>query len=207
MKAMTLMLFACFAWAAAEAAVSVETRLGAPTVARATFDANGTVELPVNYRQWSHVGTRYKPVGLSILDGKITKTPEVLNAYVEPGALAAYRATRRWPDGTQMVKEFSSVLVGTGCDDKTMLCTTQFGRGLFESGYVGLGMMVKDAKRFPDAPGHWGFFSFGHKSPPYDGVSDPRPLSQCGYCHVNLASDTDFVISRAHIGLTSLPPN
>lgn len=172
-------------------------------VLRAHFNAKGEVLLPVGYRQWEHVGTRDNAIGkISIIDGKPSKTPEVLEAYVEPGALAAYQKTGHWPDGSQMVKEFSAVRVGAGCQADTYLCTTEFGEGIFQTGYVGLGMMVKDEKRFPDAPGHWGFFEFGHHAPPYEPVSAVRPAEQCSYCHVRLASDTDFVISRAHIGLS-----
>jgi hypothetical protein len=29
----------------------------------------------------------------------------------------------------------------------------------------------------------------------------PSPKQNCEVCHINLASDTDYVISRAHIGL------
>ena len=173
------------------------------SVARASFTAANEVQLPVGYRQWEHVGTRDNALGkVSIIDGKPTKTPEVLEAYVEPSAFAAYQKTGEWPDGSQLVKEFSAVRVGEGCKPDTYLCTTEFGEGIFETGYVGLGMMVKDEKRFPDAPGHWGFFDFGHHAPPYDPVSAVRPAEQCSGCHVRLASQTDFVISRAHIGLT-----
>ncbi|HTV60861.1 MAG TPA: cytochrome P460 family protein [Verrucomicrobiae bacterium] len=172
------------------------------TVLRAHFNSDGEVLLPQGYRQWVHVGTRINALGkLSILDGKPTTTPEVLDAYVEPHAFAAFQRTGKWPDGSQMVKEFAAVRIGDGCQPQTYLCTTEFGEGIFETGYIGLGMMVKDEKRFPTAPGHWAFFSFGHKPPPYDPVSPVRPASQCQSCHVRLASDTDFVISRAHIGL------
>lgn len=172
-------------------------------VQRASFTADNQAQLPVGYRQWLHVGTRDNAKGkISIIDGQPTQTPEVLNAYVEPGAFVEYMKTGKWPDGSVMVKEFSAVRVGAGCQADTYLCTTEFGEGIFETGYVGLGMMVKDAKRFPDAPGHWGFFEFGHHAPPYEPVSAVRPAGQCSNCHVRLASDTDFVISRAHIGLT-----
>jgi hypothetical protein len=173
-----------------------------PTVARARFNSRGEVLLPVGYRQWVHVGTRDNPSGkINILDGKPILTPEVLEAYVEPGAFAIYERTGNWPDGSQLVKEFSAVRVGAGCQSGTYLCTTEFGEGIFQTGYIGLGMMVKDEKRFPSAQGHWSFFSFGHKAPPYDPVSAALPAEQCMSCHVRLASDTDFVISRAHIGL------
>ena len=177
-----------------------------PSAARAQFTAAGEVELPVGYRQWRHVGTRYKPIGVSILDGMTTKTPEIYNAYVEPRSFTTFERTGHWPDGTQIVKEFSAVQVGPGCDEKTFLCTSKFGVGIFETGFVGLGMMVKDARRFPDAPGHWGYFEFGHKSPPYNAASPVRSQRQCGYCHVNLASDSDYVIAAAHIGLSGERP-
>ena len=118
--------------------------------ARASFDPDGSVNLPVGYRQWSHFGTRYKPDGINILDGLPIRTPEILNAYVEPGAMASFVKTGKWPDGTQIVKKFSTIRVGAGCDARTHVCKTRFGDGIFQAGYNGLGMMVKDARRFPD---------------------------------------------------------
>ena len=172
-----------------------------PLPKRALFDPDGRVNLPVGYRRWVHIGTRLKPIGINILDGLPTKTPEIFNAYVEPGAFAAFEATGRWPDGAQIVKEFSAVEVGAGCDAATMLCATPLGSGIFETGFMGLGMMVKDATRFADGKGNWGYFSFGHRPPPYDGTAARRPAGACEACHVTLASDSDYVISRAHIGL------
>jgi hypothetical protein len=204
MKRMTLVLSVIFV-AKAVWFVGIPSTSGfgqSSSVRRAQFNSQGEVLLPVGYRQWVHVGTRDNPAGkINILDGKPTVTPEVLHAYVEPGAFAAYQKTGKWPDGSQLVKEFSAVRTGAGCKPETLLCATEFGEGIFQSGYIGLGMMVKDAERFPSGPGHWGFFAFGHRPPPYDPVSAVRPASQCTGCHVALASDTDFVISRAHIGL------
>jgi hypothetical protein len=170
-------------------------------VRRASFNADGSVSLPIGYRQWWHIGTRFKPVGINILDFLPTKTPEIFNAYAEPKAMAAFEATGKWPDGTQIVKEFSAVKTGDSCDEKTSLCTTELGTGIYESGFIGLGMMVKDQQRFPNAPGNWGFFSFGHKAPPYNSTSPVQSEAQCTACHVKLASNSDYVISKAHIGL------
>jgi hypothetical protein len=173
----------------------------ADIVARARFDQDGDLNLPVGYRHWVHIGTRYKPIGTNILDGLRTKTPEILNAYVEPRAMAIFQRTGRWPDGTQMVKEFSSVRTGPGCDEKTWICDSPLGAGIFEDHYIGLGMMIKDTKRFTDAPGHWGYFSFGHRPLPYDTTATVQPLQKCAACHVTLSSDTDYVIIQAHLGL------
>jgi hypothetical protein len=177
---------------------------GTPEIVRASFNADSTINIPTGYRQWVHIGTRYKPIGINILDGQQTRTPEIFNAYVEPTAFAAFQATGIWPDGAQLVKEFTAVRVGEGCDEKTMLCASPLGLGIFEAGYVGLGMMVKDAKRFPGGMGNWGYFSFGHKPPPYENTSMVHSKQQCESCHIKLASDTDYVITRAHVGLENL---
>lgn len=173
----------------------------ADAVVRAAFGPNGSVNLPIGYRNWTHVGTRIKSIGTNILDGLPTKGPELLNAYVEPSAMAVFERTGKWPDGAQIVKEFSALKTGDGCDPTTAYCRGRFGEGVFEAGYVGLGMMVRDAKRFPTATGNWGYFTFGHKPPPYDTTAMPSAKQNCESCHINLASDTDYVISRAHIGL------
>ena len=172
-----------------------------PKIARANFTSDGSVMIPVEYREWSHVGTRVNSGGINILDGLPIKAPEILNAYVEPSAMAAFQKTGKWPNGTQIVKEFSSIAVGANCDQHSFICQNSVGRGIFQAGYIGLGMMIKDEKRFPDAPGHWGYFSFGHKPLPYDSTAALMPANRCVSCHVNLAADTDYVISRAHIGL------
>jgi hypothetical protein len=166
---------------------------------RAHFLPDGSVVRPVGWREWVHVGTRYKPIGVNILDQKVTSTPEILNAYVEPSAMALFQQTGLWPEGAQIIKEFTAVKVGAGCDLTTFVCATEFGEGIYESSFVGLGFMVKDSMRFPDNPGHWGYFSFGHQPPPY--LPTAAPTTTCIACHVKLASDTDYVISHAHVGL------
>ena len=115
--------------------------------------------------------------------------------------MAVFDKTGHWPEGAQIVKEFSTVRGGDGCDEKSWICQSPLGSGIFEAQYIGLGMMVKDSSRFADAPGHWGYFSFGHKPLPYDKTASVRPPQACASCHVKLASDTDYVISRAHLGL------
>ena len=179
----------------------------APAVVRADFAPDGSVKLPVGYRKWAHVGTRFKPDGLSILDELPLTVPEIMNAYVEPSAMAYFERTGTWPDGSQIVKEMSAIQTGGGCDPVTHICKNLLGAGIFEANYMGLGMMVKDSERFPETPGHWGYFSFGHKAPPYEATSLLRSPQQCASCHMRLASDTDYVIARAHLGLADKAGN
>jgi hypothetical protein len=66
-------------------------------------------------------------------------------------------------------------------------------------------MMVKDSKRFPSAPGNWGYFAFRSNGSMYQAAATVRPQQQCASCHMKLASETDYVFSSTHIGL--LPGN
>jgi hypothetical protein len=170
-------------------------------LARANFAPDGNIGLPRDYRQWVHIGTRIKVGGLNILDGTKLATPQVLNAYVEPSAFASYKKTGKWANGTQIVKEISTIKVGKDCDSATFLCTTPLGTGIFEAKYTGIGMMVKDSKRFPSEPGNWGYFSFFRNGSGYEAVAKQRSQDHCAFCHVKLAAETDYVISDAHLAL------
>ncbi|MCA6108301.1 hypothetical protein [Bradyrhizobium cenepequi] len=74
---------------------------------------------------------------INVLDRLPTKGPELLNAYVEPNAMAAFESTGRWADGTQIVNEFSALKTGAGCDPGTVYCKGGFGERVFETGCVG----------------------------------------------------------------------
>jgi hypothetical protein len=137
------------------------------------------------------------------LDGSVLTTPQVMNAYVEPSALQVYEKTGSWPDGTQIVKEFSEIRTGKDCDTGTRICTSALGSGIFEIGFSGLATMVKDKKHFPKEAGNWAYFGFGHQPPPYQQTARAFPREQCAGCHIKNASDTGYVFSRAHIGLAA----
>lgn len=172
-------------------------------VLRAEFNADDTVNIPKNYRNWSHIGTRINVVGHNIIDGKAIEQPEILNAYVEPRALKIFQQHGEWPDGTQIVKEFSSVLVGDNCSTINFSCNTDIGNAIFQNQYTGLGMMVKDKIRFSSKPGNWGYFDFGHHPEPYNQTSKLRPDEQCSACHEGGAKESDYVFARAHLRLVS----
>jgi hypothetical protein len=99
------------------------------------------------------------------------------------------------------LKELTEVKTGIGCDKMTFFCTNKLGLGLFEEKYLGVGMMIKDRKRFPSEPGNWGYFAFFCKDLEFTPTANKLPLDRCGACHVKLASDTDYVITDAHLGL------
>jgi Cytochrome P460 len=171
----------------------------------AVFENDGSLHLPGGYRRWEHVGTRIKPDGRSVLDGSQITTPQVMDTYVAPAAFAFFKKNGVWPDGTQIVKEISLIETGQDCDKNTFVCSTSSGSGIFQASYIGMGMMVKDSKRFPSAPGNWGYFAFRSDGSVYQNTASVRPQQQCSSCHMRLASNTDYVFSSTHIGL--LPGN
>jgi hypothetical protein len=174
--------------------------------AKAQFVDDTTVKLPEGYRGWVHIGTFLKePGSKSILDGSTIEGASFAQTYVEPSALATYKESGKWPDGTQFVKEFAvSSLDDGSCDKETGLCSTEHGVGIFENYYLGIAYMVKDAERFPDAAGNWGYFGFGpakEKGGAYPETAELRSVENCAGCHISHVADTDYVFSKLHLGL------
>ena len=54
---------------------------------------------------------------------------------------------------------------------------------------------MKDTGRFPDEPGGWVYYSFGHHAPPYAESAKAFPAAACNACHESSA-DTDFVFTQ-----------
>lgn len=183
--------------------LNAQPQTKAPSTANASFEANGDLHLPLSFRRWEHVGSRVKTSGKSVLDGAVILRPQVMDTYIEPSAFIRYKKTGVWPDGTQIVKEISIIKIGNDCDKVTFACNTPAGAGIFEDSFVGIGMMVKDSKRFPKAPGNWAYFRFLANGAAYATSSAVLPENQCQSCHVKFASKEDYVFTDTHIGLTS----
>lgn len=163
---------------------------GDPAKLVAPFNSDGSIDLPQNYRQWVNVGTTLLPKGeVNIIDGLPIAVSEYIDTYVEPLSFAIYIETGTWPNGTQIVKEFTATQEAAPNEV------------LVESHYTGLAMLVKDAERFPVETGHLGYFNFGHHLEPYDPAASLLPREQCSSCHEALASDQQFIFADHHIGL------
>lgn len=61
--------------------------------------------------------------------------------------------------------------------------------------YSGLEIAVKDLARFPDEPGNWAYFSWGHQPMPYEETATAFPAASCNACHDASAED-DFVFTQ-----------
>ena len=168
-------------------------------VARAAFNADGSVQQPTGYRQWVFVGAPLTP---NALNGGEAPFPEYHNVYVEPGAFAHFAETGEWPEGTQIVKELTTIYQNDN-DPATGASAEVSGIGYQQGEFNGLELTVKDTQRFPDQPGGWAYFSFGHHTPPYAASAQAFPAEACNACHEANAA-TDWVFTQFYPVLRSV---
>ena len=147
----------------------------------ARFDAQGMLVRPEGYREWVYVGTPLTP---NDMNNGNAPFPEFHNVYIDPASWKHYEHTGKFREGTMLVKELVSV--------GSKLATS--GAGYFMGEFVGLEVAIKSAERFPDEPGHWAYFSFGHAYPLAE-TAKAFPSQACNACHQNAAAD-DFVFTQ-----------
>ncbi len=155
------------------------------------FAADGKLKRPEGYRKWIYVGTPLTPNDLN--DGE-APFPEFHAVYIDPDSFAHYEKTGEFRDGTVMIKE----LIGVGDHEATS------GKGYFMANFTGLEAAIKDSKRFKDEPGHWAYFSFGHKYPLKKEVAK-NSVASCNKCHQDSAA-TDYVFSQYYPVLRAADP-
>ncbi|WP_438728934.1 cytochrome P460 family protein [Parasphingorhabdus sp. DH2-15] len=169
-------------------------------IIRASFNDDGSVNQPENWREWVFVGAPLTP---NALNGGAAPFPEFHNVYIEPSAYAAYSETGEFPEGTQIAKELTTVRDNNNAENGSSQEVS--GVGYFEGEFVGLELTVKDSVRFKDEPGGWAYFSFGHKAPPYEQTATAMPTDSCNACHAESAGD-DFVFTQFYPVLRAAKP-
>lgn len=157
-----------------------------------SFDGQGQLVMPVDYRQWVFVGAPVTPNELN--NGKAA-FPEFHNVYINPAAFAAYRKTGRFPDGTVLVKELASVGAKSAAS----------GNGYFPGDFIGVAAAVKDGKRFAKEPGHWGYFSFMGDDGKALSKAKALPTASCNVCHQQNAAE-DWVFTQYYPVLRAAKP-
>jgi len=145
------------------------------------FNSAGELIRPEGYRQWVYVGTPLTPNDLNPPEAPF---PEFHNVYIHPDDFSYYQRTGAFQDGTILVKE----LVSVGSKQAVS------GNGYFMGEFVGLEATIKDAGRFPDEPGNWAYFSFGHSYPLAE-ATQKLPTAACNACHEASAAD-DFIFTQ-----------
>lgn len=151
----------------------------------AKFTKDGELVLPKGYREWIFIGTPLTPNDMN--NGKAA-FPEFHNVYMNPTSFAYWRKNGEFRDGTVIVKELVSV--GTK--------QAASGNGYFQGDYLGVEAAVKDAKHFPNEPGHWGFFRFtDEKNFDFKALkaqAKANATENCAACHqANAEKDLVFI--------------
>ena len=121
--------------------------------------------------------------------------PEFHSVYIDPKSWTHYKKTGKFREGTMIAKELA--LVGS--------TQATSGKGFFMGEFSGFEIAYKSAKRFPNEPGNWAYFTFGHKPEPYNATAKAMPTAACAACHTaSAAEDMVFTqyypVLRAHKG-------
>lgn len=162
------------------------------TIGKPEFTPDGKLTQPTGFReQWIYVGTPLTPNDLNPPEAPF---PEFHNVYIHPADYAKYKRTGEFPEGTVLVKE----LISVGSKEATS------GKGYFMGEFRGLEAAVKDSKRFAKEPGHWAYFSFGHKYPLAKSASK-QPVATCNTCHQQNAAQ-DYVFTQYYPVLRAAKP-
>ena len=155
------------------------------------FTADGKLKQPVGYRKWVYAGEVITP---NDMNGGEASFPEFHAVYIDQESFAHYEKTGKFRDGTVLIKELSSV----GSKEAAS------GKGYFQGDFTGLEAAIKDSQRFKDDPGHWAYFSFGHKYPLKAEVSK-NAATACNQCHQDNAKK-DWVFSQYYPALRAAAP-
>lgn len=154
----------------------------APAKSVVEFTADGKAKQPVGYRKWVFLGSPLTPNDMN--DGEAS-FPEFHNTYMDPESFAYVEEHGTYRDGTVIVKE----LLAVGSKEQSS------GKGYFQGDFSGLEISVKDSKKYPNEPGNWAYFSFGHKYP-LKAEAAKNGAASCNSCHEQNA--TNFVFSGVY---------
>ncbi len=153
---------------------------------------DGQLVLPAGeiWREWPYIGTPLTP---NALNNGEAPFPEFHSVYIDPVSWEHWRKTGEFRDGTVLAKELVTVYdVNAHADGSTDQVS---GRGYFMGEFAGFEIAYKSAEHFPDEPGNWGYFSFGHHAPPYAAATKRMPTQACNSCHGTNAAE-DFVFTQ-----------
>ena len=167
------------------------------------FTADGKLILPeaALWREWPYIGAPLTPNALN--DGA-APFPEFHSVYIDPVSWAHWRETGEFRDGTVLAKELVTVLDTDAFPDGSTQQVS--GRGYFMGDFAGFEIAYKSAKHFPEAPGNWAYFSFGHHAPPYAAATSAMPNEACSACHQASAAQ-DFVFTQFYPVLEAARPS
>ncbi len=153
------------------------------------------------WREWPFIGAPLTP---NALNGGQAPFPEFHIVYIDPVSWAHYKRTGQFREGTVIAKELTRVRAPDGANEDGSTDEVS-GTGYFMGEYSGLEITIKSKELFPDDPGNWVYYTFGHQPEPYNATAERQPAEACNACHEASAAE-DFVFTQFYPVLRAAKP-
>ncbi len=167
------------------------------------FTSDKKLKLPEGkiWRDWPYVGSLVTPNALN--DGQ-APFPEHHIIYIDPVSWAHYKKTGEFREGTVIAKELTLVRAPDGANENGSTDEVS-GAGYFMGEYSGFEITIKSKKLYPNEPGNWAYYTFGHHPEPYNQAAMAQPAEACNACHEASAAE-DFVFTQFYPVLRAAKP-
>jgi hypothetical protein len=153
------------------------------------------------WREWPFVGSLVTPNALN--DGE-APFPEHHIIYIDPVSWDHYKKTGSFREGTVIAKELTLIRAPDGANDDGSTDEVS-GTGFFMGEYSGFEITIKSRELYPDEPGNWAYYSFGHQPEPYNATAMKQPADACNACHEASAAE-DFVFTQFYPVFRAVKP-
>lgn len=134
-----------------------------------SFNDEGELNRPINYRTWIFAGTGTTPIS----HDSTAIFPDFQNIYIDPESYEFWKENGYYKEGTILVKELIRK------DDTS----SPIGQGFFQGEAYSLSATIKDTLRFPDSPGGWGYFKYADYEKGILTETSPMMGDKCIGCH------------------------
>ena len=167
------------------------------------FNGKGELLLPNGHiwREWPFVGTPLTPNALNAGNAPF---PEFHIVYIDPVSWEHYKKTGKFREGTVLAKELTRVRAPDGAN-KDGSTDEVSGTGYFMGEFSGFEITIKSKKLYPNEPGNWAYYTFGHQPQPYNKSAKRQPAEACNACHESSAAE-DFVFTQFYPVLRAAKP-
>ncbi len=167
------------------------------------FTSDKMLKIPEGkiWREWPYVGSLVTPNALN--DGE-APFPEHHIIYIDPVSWAHYKKTGEFREGTVIAKELTRVRAPDGANEDGSTDEVS-GAGYFMGEYSGFEITIKSKKLYPNEPGNWAYYTFGHQPEPYNQTAMTQPAEACNACHEASAAE-DFVFTQFYPVLRAAKP-
>lgn len=167
------------------------------------FTGDKMLKLPEGkiWREWPYVGSLVTP---NVLNDGEAPFPEHHIVYIDPMSWAHYKKTGEFREGTVIAKELTLIRAPDGANEDGSTDEVS-GTGYFMGEYSGFEITIKSKKLYPDDPGNWAYYTFGHHPEPYNPTAKRQPAETCNACHEASAAE-DFVFTQFYPVLRAAKP-